>query len=185
MKDTTKNFMYKISSQASLILLILAICTFIALTIFKFDYWHNSFLIKFNDMEAKIMAVFVASIAEAIRFGLLISSSKDIADKNTIGWVLGILASIGMLFYEVFYMAYHVGEYWSRQTTTFTNLFIFLAIMGFILELRLCLLMRGQEPEQKETNQIEIDSILDRNLLQKILKDEKKHNGTANGVISQ
>ena len=179
MKDTTKNFMYKISSQASLILLILAICTFIALTIFKFDYWHNSFLIKFNDMEAKIMAVFFASIADAIRFGLLISSSKDIADKNTLGWVLGILASIGMLFYEVFYMAYHVGEYWSQETTTFTNLFIFLAVMGFILELRLCLLMRGQEPEQEETKQIEIDSIL-----QKILSG-KKQNGSANGVKSQ
>lgn len=131
-------------------------------------------------MEAKIMAVFVASIAEAIRFGLLISSSKDIADKNTIGWVLGILASIGMLFYEVFYMAYHVGEYWSQETTTFTNLFIFLAVMGFILELRLCLLMRGQEPEQEETKKIDIDSIL-----QKIIQNGKKQNGSANGVTSQ
>ena len=142
--EYTKNFMTVLSKNASLFILIFALLSFGALTVFKIDYYHNLFLGRFGEWTALSMGCLVAIIIEGVRFSLMISSAEDKRTKNTMGFWLGLISSLCMLGYEV-YICGEVGAYWSQvaevETSVYTNLLTFLAVLGMGLELRLCLLV--------------------------------------------
>jgi len=159
--ESTKNLMYHITKQASLLLLIFAILSFIALTVFKVEYWLDAFQLKFPIALAWTMAVSVAIIVEGVRFSLMVSSAEDIANGHTAKFWLGMAGSVALLVYEVFYMAETIGHTWSSTDSTYTNLFKFLALLGMLLELRLCLLMKNsnnipkKEKEKEKEKEVE------------------------------
>lgn len=159
---TTKNLMYQITKQASLFLLIFACLSFVGLIIFKVEYWLLALQPKFNHTLAWVMGVTIAIVVEGVRFSLMVASAEDIAKGRTLNFLLGMLGSIALLVYEVFYMANVVGASWSTTDDTYTNLFKFLALVGMLLELRLCLLMSGTK-ESKEKIEADEDTSLNEN----------------------
>ena len=148
--ETTKNLMHQITKQASLFLLIFACLSFVGLVIFKVEYWLLALQPKFNHTLAWVMGVTIAIVVEGVRFSLMVASAEDIAKGRRLNFVLGMLGSIALLVYEVFYMANVVGASWSTTDDTYTNLFKFLALVGMLLELRLCLLMNGTKDAKSE-----------------------------------
>lgn len=155
--ETTKNLMHQITKQATLFLLIFACLSFVGLVIFKVEYWLLALQPKFNHTLAWVMGVTIAIVVEGVRFSLMVASAEDIAKGRTLNFLLGMLGSIALLVYEVFYMANVVGASWSTTDDTYTNLFKFLALVGMLLELRLCLLMNGTKDTKSEdvTDEIE------------------------------
>ncbi len=146
----TKNLMHQITKHASLFLLIFACLSFLGLIIFKVEYWTIALQPKFNYTLAWVMGLTIAIVVEGVRFSLMLASAEDIAKGRTLNFILGLLGSIALLVYEVFYMANVVGASWSVTDSTYTNLFKFLAIVGMLLELRLCLIMNGTKHSKSE-----------------------------------
>lgn len=159
--ESTKNLMYHITKHASLFLLLFAALTFISLMVFKIEFWLIAFNVKFPAALAWAMAVGIAIIVEGTRFSLMVSSAEDIAKGHKTNFWLGMLGSIALLIYEVFYMASEIGTTWSDTDDTYTNLFKFLAVLGMLLELRLCLLMNGSKrkaaPKEDKEEEININ----------------------------
>lgn len=142
MNNTTKNLMTEISKQSSLILLVFALLSFASLVVFKSDYYHQIFTVRFTDSLAWVMGVCIALIVEGIRLAFLLSSAEDARVKNWYGFTIGLCASIGLLGYEL-YVCKTVGTYWDAQNPIYTNILRFLAIIGMVIEVRLCLLIKG------------------------------------------
>lgn len=149
MNNTTKNFMNEISKQASLFLLVFALLSFVCLVVFKSDYYHSMFLKRFPDSISWTMAICIAVIVEGIRFSFMLSSAEDVRTGNRKGFVIGLIASLALLGYEL-YICKTVGEYWNPYDYIYVNILRFLAISGMVIELRLCLLISGKEAPKKE-----------------------------------
>jgi hypothetical protein len=155
MENKTKNLMFQISKHASPMLLVLAIASFGVLVVFKTEYWHEHLLLHFNDGFAWALGAIIPLIVEGMRFGLLLASTEDKRTKNTSSLVLGYIGSLGLFVYEIFFVCPTLGKYWSNSPI-YTDMFIFMACMGMIVELRLIFLTKAdvitQSNEQESHN---------------------------------
>lgn len=162
--ENTKKLMESISKHASIILLCFALLSFSILIVIKAEYYFTSYSIRFDNNFAWVIGIAMAIVVEGVRFALMLSSAEDIRMGKKWSFFLGLSASIGLLAYE-WGVCQKIGAYWSTDDAIFTNSFRLLALLGMVLELRLCLLVRGiatsaeketsKNEEMKEENQNE------------------------------
>lgn len=150
--ETTKSFMHAITKQASIFLLAFAIMSFLILIVFKADYYHNAFSVRFMDSIAWVMGCTIAFFIEGVRFSLMLSSTEDARLRKWGSFTIGLIGSGALLAYEL-YLCNKVGIYWSETDTVYINILRFVAVMGMVLELRLCLLMKGSEAKEIPANE--------------------------------
>lgn len=126
------------SRFAPFALIVCALLSFIAVGVFCVDFYEELFSKRFKS-HAHNMAIMVAVIQELVRFSLLISSVRDFSDnKKGNGW-LGLIASAGLVMHDI-YVAYDIAEMWSKsKPELYSGVFIFLIVIGLILEIRLVL----------------------------------------------
>ena len=134
----TSRIMLEISKAAPIALLVFALLSFIAIGVFSIDYYQTLFEPRFARM-AKPMAILIAVIQEAVRFGLLVTSVRDFANgKKLNGW-LGLVGSIGLVFHDIS-LSNSIAEMWdSTNPLPYSSLFLFLILIGLLLEFRLIL----------------------------------------------
>ncbi|WMX12293.1 hypothetical protein [Aureispira sp. CCB-E] len=140
--ENTKKLMESISKHASIILLCFALLSFSILIIIKAEYYYTNYAVRFDHNFAWVIGASMALVVEGVRFALMLSSAEDIRMGKKWSFVLGLSASIGLLAYE-WGVCQKIGVYWSTDDAIFTNSFRLLALLGMVLELRLCLLVRG------------------------------------------
>lgn len=138
----------EISKIAPFALIACALLSFIAVGIFSVDYYEHLFLKRFTN-SAFAMAVMVASIQEAVRFGLLISSVRDFSEKNAVrGW-LGLIASAWLVFHDIA-ISKELAMVWNPENPTpYTGILVFLIVIGLVLELRLILTVSAEKKYKK------------------------------------
>lgn len=135
--DTT-SIMLEISKAAPLALLVFAFLSFLAIGVFAVDYYEFLFESRFGRM-AKPMAILIAVIQEAVRFGLLITSIRDFADKKKFNGWLGLVGSIGLVLHDIS-LSNSIAKLWSPDNPLpYSSLFMFLILIGLLLEFRLIL----------------------------------------------
>lgn len=149
--ENTKKLMVSISKHASIILLCFALLSFSILIVIKSEYYYTNYSVRFDNNFAWVIGIAMAIVVEGVRFALMLSSAEDIRMGKKWSFVLGLCASIGLLAYE-WGVCQKIGSYWSTDDAIFTNSFRLLALLGMVLELRLCLLVRGNVASaEKET----------------------------------
>lgn len=149
---STNGIMEKISQYAPFSILFFALLSFVAVGVFKVDYYTEKFGTRFDNAMA--MAIVMAVISEGVRAALLITSSRDfIKGEKTNGW-LGLLASVGIVIYE-WNVAGNIAKVWSAEAPElYKGIFLFLIIVGLVLELRLVLTLSvgsSQKATQRAT----------------------------------
>lgn len=156
-KFDVARIMQKISEAAPFMLLVMAFGTFLAVGIFWADYFKAILTARFTS-SAGAMAIFLAIIHEAVRFGLLVASIRDFSDHKSFNGWLGLVASIGLVAHDVT-VAGDVANLWANDLATagtYKMMFIFLIVLGLVLELRLILTVEkasmGKPEGRKETN---------------------------------
>jgi hypothetical protein len=146
--DASK-IMGEISKFAPFALLICALFSFVAVSIFTVDYYEHLFLKRFSE-NAKFMAIVVAVIQEAVRFGLLVTSIKDFSDKKPFNGWLGLVGSIILVAHDIS-IAKDISSLWSPENPSpYSGILIFLILIGLLLEIRLILTLSGTT-EDKNT----------------------------------
>lgn len=147
---TTNNVMEQISHYAPFSILFFAFLSFVAVAVFKVDYYTEKFSTRFENAMA--MAIVMAVISEGVRAALLITSSRDfITGEKTNGW-LGLIASVGIVVYE-WNVAGNIAKVWSAETPElYKGIFLFLIVVGLVLELRLVLTLNGHKAPQMAGN---------------------------------
>lgn len=132
--DTTK-IMKTIAAYAPMALLCMAAMTFIGTAAFQYDFYLEAFEKRLLGW-AWVAAAFVAITHQLIRFALLISSARNFYSGQRVNGALGMMASLGVMWYDLKLAAW-MEEAWASPVIYSTMLF--LVIMGFILEIRLIL----------------------------------------------
>jgi len=137
-----------ISNIVPIGLVVLALLSFIAIGIFSVDYYDELLKVRFNG-AAFGMAILLATIQEAVRFGLLVTSIRDFSiGSKAIGW-LGLLGSLGLVFHDI-YLAYDIANMWSASNPQpYSGIFLFLILIGLLLEIRLILTLGKKKVEKK------------------------------------
>ena len=143
--------MNQLSSKASLFLLISSIGSFLVLIVFKAEYYHTIFLLRFYDSLAWVVGGSIAFLVEFVRFSLMISSAYDAKRSKWLGFMLGLGGSIALVVYE-FYLCGEVGAIWDKESLVYTNILKFLVSVGLLLELRLCLLISGKSSNSSSSS---------------------------------
>jgi len=134
----TSRIMLEISKAAPLALLVFAFLSFLAVGIFAVDYYQSLFEPRFGRM-AQPMAILIAVIQEAVRFGLLVTSIRDFADKKKFNGWLGLIGSIGLVIHDIS-LSNSIAQMWdSNNPLPYSSLFMFLILIGLLLEFRLIL----------------------------------------------
>jgi hypothetical protein len=82
----------------------------------------------------------------------MLSSTEDARLRKWWSFTIGLIGSFALLGYEL-YLCNKVGIYWSETDTVYITILRFVAVMGMVLELRLCLLMKGTEMPETPTIQ--------------------------------
>lgn len=152
MKNNVKSSMNKLSSRSSGFLLWFAGLSFALLMIFKADYYASIFGVRWHLAFAVPMGGLVAFLAEGVRFSLMVASFYNIKHNQKISAALGFLGSIGMVLYDG-YIAWKAGGVWGAQNEVYTGVLWFLIACGFLLEIRLCLVVSHTD-ENKESNDL-------------------------------
>ena len=135
--DTT-SIMLEISKAAPLALLVFAFLSFFAIGVFAIDYYQTLFEPRFG-RTAKVMAILIAVIQESVRFGLLITSLRDFADKKKFNGWLGLIGSIGLVIHDIS-LSNSIAKMWDADNPLpYSSLFMFLILIGLLLEFRLIL----------------------------------------------
>ena len=143
----TSRIMLEISKAAPLALLVFAFLSFFAVGVFAIDYYQTLFEPRFGRM-AKAMAILIAIIQEAVRFGLLITSIRDFADKKKFNGWLGLLGSTGLVIHDIS-LCNNIAKMWSAtDPLPYSSLFMFLILIGLLLEFRLILTV-GKDQDKK------------------------------------
>ena len=148
----TSRIMLEISKAAPLALLVFAFLSFFAVGVFAIDYYQTLFEPRFGRM-AKVMAILIAVIQESVRFGLLITSIRDFADKKKFNGWLGLLGSTGLVIHDIS-LCNNIAKMWSAtDPLPYSSLFMFLILifmktLSLTLALTLSLLFTacGSEP---------------------------------------
>lgn len=134
----TSRIMLEISKAAPLALLVFAFLSFFAVGVFAIDYYDSLFISRFGRLS-KPMAVLIAIIQEAVRFGLLITSIRDFADKRKFNGWIGLVGSIGLVIHDIS-LSNSIAKMWSPDNPLpYSSLFMFLILIGLLLEFRLIL----------------------------------------------
>lgn len=134
--------MLELSKVAPFALITCALLSFIAVGVFCVDYYESLFLIRFKE-SARIMAILVAVIQELVRFGLLIASIRDFSDKKPFNGWLGLVGSLALVVHDIG-IAKDIATVWSSKTPElYSGIFIFLILIGLLLEIRLVLTVDG------------------------------------------
>lgn len=142
--------MREISKFAPFALLICALFSFVAVSIFTVDYYEHLFEKRFSD-NARFMAIVVSVIQEAVRFGLLVTSIKDFSDKKPFNGWLGLAGSIILVAHDIS-IAKDISFLWSPENPSpYSGIFIFLILIGLLLEVRLILTLSGSNEEKPVT----------------------------------
>lgn len=136
-KLSASYLMEQISRYAPLGLLFFAFLSFLAFGIFSVDYYQTLFEPRFKG-SAVFMAILIATIQEAVRFGLLVTSIKDFRDKKISNGMLGLIGSICLVFHDIS-ICNRIAEMWAVDSGPYANLFTFLILIGLLLEFRLIL----------------------------------------------
>lgn len=139
----------ELAKIAPFALIICALLSFLAVGIFSTDYYQHLFEKRFGG-SAFAMAVMVASIQEAVRFGLLITSLHDFRSDNLArGWI-GLLASIWLVWHDIS-ISYQLANLWDpTKPKQYSSILIFLIVIGLVLELRLVLSITGKKMVEKK-----------------------------------
>lgn len=144
-KLTVKSIMATISEAAPFLLLFLAVGTFVGVGIFQTDYYRHIFAPRFAS-NAGVMAVFVAVLHQAIRFGLLVASMRDFSDNRAWNGWLGLIGSLALVVYDV-KVAGWLAQVWATggiaEAATYKSTVVFLILLGLLLEYRLILTVDG------------------------------------------
>lgn len=134
--------MQEFSKIAPFALILCALLSFISVGVFCVDYYDSLFRERFDEYSMS-MAVMVAVIQELVRFGLLIASIRDFSDKKPFNGWLGLLGSIGLVFHDIS-ICKDVASIWSPENPTlYSDIFVFLILIGLLLEIRLVLTIRN------------------------------------------
>lgn len=136
-KLSASYLMEQISRYAPLALLFFAFLSFLAFGIFSVDYYKTLFEPRFKG-SAVFMAILIAIIQEAVRFGLLVTSIKDFRDKKISNGMLGLVGSLCLVFHDIS-ISNSIAKMWSSDPSPYSNLFVFLILIGLLLEFRLIL----------------------------------------------
>ncbi len=141
-----KRIMENVSNAAPFALLLMAIGTFLAVGIFRTDYYTEIFAVRLGGISALSMAIFVAILEEGVRLALLISSVRDFSDRRKGNGWLGLIGSVALVAYEI-QTSIHVAGMWASEGAatlpTYRTLLIFLILTGLLLEIRLILTIPG------------------------------------------
>jgi|GEM_PF-1144649 len=144
-----QNVMERISSIVPIGLLLLALLSFIAIGIFSVDYYEELFKIRFG-RTAFAIAILIAVIQELVRFFLLVASIRDFSKGEKFSGWLGLLGSLGLVVHDIL-LANKVAKMWSNlDAHPYSDIFLFLIFIGFLLEIRLILTMRNNKKEEKK-----------------------------------
>ena len=134
--------MLEISKAAPLALLVFAFLSFFAIGIFAIDYYDSLFNSRFGRLS-KPMAVLIAIIQEAVRFGLLVTSIRDFADKRKFNGWIGLVGSIGLVLHDIS-LSNSIAKMWDAENPLpYSSLFMFLILIGLLLEFRLILTVKN------------------------------------------
>lgn len=136
MSLTVNDIMQKAGGGAPFALLAFATLTFVFVGIFSGVYMHSEFQGKFSVSSSVAMAAFAAALVEGIRFSLLISSFRDFSDSKPLNGWIGLVASLGLVFFDIQH-ASSIAEFWGSPFVG--HLFRWVVVLGFVLELRLIL----------------------------------------------
>lgn len=140
--------MREISKVAPFALLTCALLSFIAVGIFSVDYYQELFLKRFTE-SARFMAIMVAVIQEAVRFGLLIASIRDFADRKPLNGWLGLIGSIALVIHDVS-IAKSLALIWDPlNPVPYSSILVFLILIGLLLEVRLILTVGKELPAER------------------------------------
>lgn len=158
-KIDVSRIMHKVSEYAPFALLLMAVGTFATVGIFRADYYHHIFAVRFPDWSSWSMAVFAAIIEEGVRLSLLVSSIRDFSDnRKGNGW-LGLIGSVALVAYEV-KTAQAVAGLWAingaADLSIYNGFLVFMILLGFLLELRLILTTKGAsmgKPQARQNGQ--------------------------------
>jgi len=139
--------MREISKVVPVALIIFAALSFAAFGVFCVDYYESLFESRFG-RSARYMAILIAIIQEAVRFGLLVASVRDFSDdKRFNGW-LGLLGSVGLVLHDLS-VSKNIALMWSPDNPLpYTGLFSFLILIGLLLEFRLILTVDLKEKKR-------------------------------------
>ena len=107
--------MEKISEHSPLCLLVFAFLSFFAIGVFSVDYYEALLSRRFGN-EAKYMAILIAVIQEAVRFGLLVTSIRDFKQGKITNGMLGLLGSIGLVLHDIS-LSNSIAEMWSKSNS--------------------------------------------------------------------
>jgi len=145
--DTT-SIMLEISKAAPLALLVFAFLSFFAIGIFAIDYYDSLFSSRFGRLS-KPMAVLIAVIQEAVRFGLLVTSIRDFSDKRKLNGWIGMVGSIGLVLHDIS-LSNSIAQLWDADNPLpYSSLFMFLILIGLLLEFRLILTVSNNKPKKE------------------------------------
>lgn len=139
--DLTK-VMSSISSFAPIALLVCAILSFITIGIFCVDYYEELLKPRFST-SARGIAILIATLQELIRFGLLVASVRDFSDSKPLNGWLGLLGSLGLVWHDMSLCSDVAIAYSETNFGAYEMLFYFLILIGFLLEIRLVLTVKG------------------------------------------
>ena len=142
--------MLEISKAAPLALLVFAFLSFFAIGVFAIDYYESLFTSRFGRL-ARPMAILIAIIQEAVRFGLLITSIRDFADdKKFNGWI-GLVGSVGLVVHDIS-LCNNIAKMWNESNPLpYSSLFMFLILIGLLLEFRLVLTVGNSRKSKKKS----------------------------------
>lgn len=136
--------MRQIAQATPLMLLILGLLSFVATGIFSVDYYRELLDPRFGT-SAGAMAILLAVIQEAVRFGLLLASVRDFTDSKPFNGWLGLLGSVFMVVHDIGVMK-KIGNMWDpSDPAPYVSMLIFLVVIGLLLEVRMILTVAGKE----------------------------------------
>ncbi|HBH48270.1 MAG TPA: hypothetical protein DDX98_06505 [Bacteroidales bacterium] len=138
----TDRMMEQFSKVVPFLLMIFALLSFIAVGIFSVDYYSELLESRFK-ASSYPMAILIAGIQELVRLGLLIASVRDFSDTKPLNGWLGLIASVALVWHDV-KVAEKISLMWNQsEPGQYFSLFVFLILVGLVLEIRLILTVPG------------------------------------------
>ncbi len=134
---TVNDVLQSIADAAPALIVATSLGTFGIIGYFQADYYTTIFSDDFAN--SKWIGISIAVFTELVRFVLLISSVKDFSNNKRFQGILGLVASVGLVFHDIQTNKAIATVLEGIHSHYFSSILNFLVVLGLILEIRLIL----------------------------------------------
>lgn len=133
---------------APLLLFITAVLSFISMGVFQFNFYQEE-LSESLPTVGLFLAGSIAFITQIARIAFGLAGAHDFMRNENLRGILGLAASFGLTVFESFEASW-MAEHWNAGSSSYVGLLQFIVWIGFILEVRLILMVSADEKESPD-----------------------------------